>query len=153
VTVIYRIGTVICCCGIFVLVFLLIRFRILGSVYRGKHFQNRNYLTRAVKIIMHISTAYTRTHPQRTHPLLAARPEVVVDPAAPPPPPPPPDVDTGLRWADMARFLLIEMWYLGCWWKGKITWLSERKQAVSVLILFSSEIITGIKPQHIRRLN
>ena len=117
------------------------RFRILAGVYRGKVHTHARYLARALKIIMHVSAAYTKHHRQRRH-----GPLVPISR----PPLPPPDVDTGTTIADLRRNMLVSVRWLDDWWAARIQHISVQHQRVTVKLVGEDVSTPGILPRHIR---
>jgi hypothetical protein len=123
------------------------RYRILSGVYRGKLVTSPQYLHDAVKIIIHLSCAYTKHHRQRTLralllPGLAAVPDVdVVHEAV---------VDSGVRFDQLRDGMRISVWWLDDWWPASIKYLSVKHQTATILFLGDNVCTSGIRAQHIR---
>lgn len=119
------------------------RYRILGTLYRGRLTSHPSYLTAALKIIMHTNYTYTKDHPQRLH--LAILPAVAPAAAALAP-----VVDTGLVYGDLAVGMRVEVWWLGDWWAGRIRYKSDRNQTITVKFTGDDINTSGILPKMVR---
>jgi hypothetical protein len=151
-----------CIAVLIVAVLCCVRYRILSGVYRGKYFKEPSHLCNAVKIIMHLSAAHTRTHPQREHarlldgldpPAVGAGPFPPPVPAAVPGPAIPADAaDSGLVFADLveARNRRVHVWWMGQWFPGRISHISVVKRTISVLLAGEDSSIAGFLPRHIK---
>jgi hypothetical protein len=127
---------------------LSIRYKIIGSKYRGHYKRNPEYLERALKIIMHISSAYTQHNRQRRIRAIAGMP---APPAAQPDLlPPPPDVDTGVRREQLRRGMQVQVWCLDDWWWGRVHGFPGGRTTVNVKFLGQDYATTGILPRHIK---
>jgi hypothetical protein len=119
-------------------------------VYRGHYKQHPEYLDRALKIIMHISSAYTQRHRQRR---IAALPGMAPPPPpAPAPPPPMPAVDTGVRREHLRRKMRIQVWWLDDWWYASIHNIPVGVNTVNVMFVGQEAPTRGILPKHIKIL-
>jgi hypothetical protein len=151
-----------CVAVLIVILLCYVRYRILSVVYRGKYFREPSHLCNAVKIIMHLSAAHTRTHPQREHARLLDGldpPPVGAGPFPPRPPAPaaipalPADAaDSGLVFADLAeaRNRRVHVWWMGQWFPGRISHISIIKRTISVLLAGEDSSIAGFLPRHIK---
>jgi hypothetical protein len=138
-----------------------VRFRILSGTYRGKYFREPSHLCNAVKIIMHLSAAHTRTHPQREHarllegldpPAVGAGPFPPPAPAAVVPAMPADAANSGLVFADLvdARHRRVHVWWMGQWFPGRISHISVIRCTISVLLAGEDSSIAGFLPRHIK---
>jgi hypothetical protein len=135
-------------------------YRILSGAYRGKYFKEPSHLCNAVKIIMHLSAAHTRTHPQREHARLLDGldpPAVGAGPFPPPapaavPPAPADAANSGLLFADLveARSRHVHVWWMGQWFPGRVTHVSVVRHTISVLLAGEDSSIAGFLPRHIK---
>lgn len=116
----------------------------MGSRYRGHYTKQPQYLDRALKIIIHISTAYSLRHRRRFH-----RPFEGVPPAPVPVLEPPP-VDTGIRREHLRRHMAVEVWWAGDWWSATVTLIPVGVDTINVRFVGHDHTTTGILPKHIR---
>jgi len=126
----------------------LCRFRILVTLYRGRLTSHPEYLTAALKIIMHANYMYTKDHIQRQH--RAILPSAL--PAAAPAPVIPP-VDTGLTYSDLRVGMNVEVWWLDDWWAGRVRYMSNRAQTVTIKFVGDNVDTSGILPKMVRLID
>lgn len=118
-------------------------------MYRGKLVSHPEHLNDALKIIIHISCAYTKRHRQRTI-LPLAVPAPPPRAAAAPAPPAPPAVDTGMTFQDLRVGMRVQVWWLDDWWTARIKYVNPRTERIAVIFLGDSACTTGILPKHIK---
>ena len=137
------------CIKVLILITLLLfccRYAIIGTKYRGRHHGKPWNLDNALKIIIHISSAYTQRNPQRTY-----RPIEGVPPAPEPPGDDDIVVNTGVRLAHLAIGQVVSVWWavMNCWWPAKVHKRVLRENRVT-LLLEGIGYVRRIMPQHIR---
>jgi len=114
-----------------------------------------------VKIIIHLSAAHTRSHPQREHerliegydpPAVGAGPFPIPPPDAVLPADPADAADSGLVFSDLVdgRNRRVHVWWMGQWFPGRITYISAVNQTFSVRLAGEDSSIAGILPRHIK---
>jgi hypothetical protein len=116
------------------------RFRILSGVYRGKLLTQKDYLANALKIIVHISCAYTKHHRQRIHRSFAIQPYVA----------PRREVNTGVKWTDLHAGMRVKCWWLDDWWAAKIMFISARTKTATVRFVGDTACTPRMKPHLIK---
>ena len=103
---------------------------------------------------MHTSYMYTRNHPQRQHERFDLHLDAV-EPADLSALPPDSVFGTGLTLDDVWVGQQIETWLPGArkWWRGKVTYKSQRLGTLSLKLAFEDVARTGILPKLCRPID
>jgi hypothetical protein len=128
------------------------RYHIINSTYRGRLVLHSDFIHRAVRIIIHISTMYMRTHPHRQHVPFTDD-----------------DIDfsridfdavevrewddetgTGHTLEDFWTGQLVELYSNGEWWTGRISYVNERRGTVTVYLAPGGVSVPNVLPAFVR---
>jgi hypothetical protein len=129
-------------------VVVICRYAIIGGKYRGRYHANPHHLDNALKVIIHISSAYTQAHRQRV---------LRVIPGVPPAPRPPrlpaidnSRVDTGNTLAHMRLGQQVQVWWSPAesWWPAEVKrkLMREGKVLLDLVGLGEKKML----PRHVR---
>jgi hypothetical protein len=150
------------------------RYKILGSIYRGRVVGDVSELSNAVKIIIHLAAYHVKDHQRRTHHNLLNGVDIDdvpdlsddegdnndEDGAAQAPVNIPfdgfdeqtfdPAVGTALTHETLDRGMRVEVYMSGTWWLGRITRVYGAINRVNVKLVGANTVTRDIMPKHVR---